>query len=76
MSCKELFDKQCPLLQCKKVETHDFNFYVNRLSKIFFIRQPGIIYDGVIYSFAITLSYSRMHPLSLFSPFLYIFLAQ
>ena len=26
MSCKELFDKQCPLVQHKKVETHNFHF--------------------------------------------------
>ena len=30
MSCKELFDKQCALLQYK-VETHNFNFYLNRI---------------------------------------------
>ena len=53
------------------METHNFNFQLNRLSKIFLIRQPEIMYDGVISSFSISLFYSRMHPLSFLSPFLY-----
>ena len=53
------------------MDTHDCNFYLNRLSKIFFIRQPNIIYGRTIWSFIISLSYPRMHPLSLFFPFLW-----
>ena len=51
--------------------THDCNFYLNRLSKIFFICQPEIIYGRMICSFIISLSYPRMHPLSLFFSFLW-----
>ena len=43
-----------------------------RLSKIFFIRQPEIIYDRIICSFTICLSYQQSHPLSSLSPFFYI----
>ena len=35
-SLKELFDKQCPIVQYIKVETHDFNFYLKILSKILY----------------------------------------
>ena len=48
------------------MKTHGLNFYLNRLSKMFFIRPPEIIYDRIICSFTISLSYPRMHPLSLF----------
>ena len=75
-SLKELFDKQCPLVQYIKVETHDFNFYLNILSKILFTRQPEIIYDRITCSFNISLSYPRIRPLSSFSPFFWMFLAQ
>ena len=74
MSCEELFDKQCLLIQ-QIVETH-YNFHLNRLSKIFFIRQPEIIYDRRISSFTISLSYLRMHPLSSSFPFFNMFLGQ
>ena len=46
------------------------------LSKIFFIRQFEIIYDRIICTFTISLSYPRTHLLSSFSPFSYVFLAQ
>ena len=54
------------------MKTHDFNFYLKRLSKMFFIRQPEIISDRIICSFTISLSYPRMHPLSLFFFFYFI----
>ena len=47
-------------------------FFPDFLSKIFFIRQPEIIYDRMICSFTISLSYPRTHPLSSLSPSLYI----
>ena len=47
-------------------------FFPDFLSNIFFIRQAEIIYDRIIYSFTISLSYPRMHPLSSLSPFFYI----
>ena len=53
------------------MKTHDFNFYLNRLSKIFFIHQPKIIYDRIISSFSISLSYPRMHSLPLLFSFLW-----
>ena len=53
------------------METHDFNFYLNRRSKIFFIRQPEITYDRIICSFTISIFYPRMHPLSLFFSFIW-----
>ena len=31
MSCKEFFYNQCPHAQIGKVETHNFNFYLNRI---------------------------------------------
>ena len=31
MSCKELFDKQCPLVQYRKKWKHTFNFHLNRI---------------------------------------------
>ena len=54
------------------MKTHGLNFYLNRLSKMFFIRPPEIIYDRIICSFTISLSYPRMHPLSLFFFFYFI----
>ena len=39
---------------------------------MFFIRPPEIIYDRIICSFTISLSYPRMHPLSLFFFFYFI----
>ena len=41
-----------------------FCFNITVLSKIFFIRQPDIIYDRIICSLAISLSYPRAHSLS------------
>ena len=52
------------------METHDFNVYLNRLSKRFFIRQHEIIYNRTICSFTISLSYPRTHLLSLFYSFI------
>ena len=54
------------------MKIHGLNFYLNRLSKMFFIRPPEIIYDRIICSFTISLSYPRMHPLSLFFFFYFI----
>ena len=45
------------------------SFFPDFLSNIFFIRQPEIIYDQIIYSFTISLSYPRTRPLSSLSPF-------
>ena len=47
-------------------------FFEDFLSKISFIRQPEIIYDQIICSFTISLSYPRRHTLSPLSPFFYI----
>ena len=47
-------------------------FFADFLSKIFFILQPEIIYDRLICSFIICLSYPKSHPLSSLSPFFYI----
>ena len=52
------------------MKTHGLNFYLNRLSKMFFIRPPEIIYDRIICSFTISLSYPRMPPLSSFFSFI------
>ena len=52
------------------MKTHDFSFYLNRLSKRFFIRQHEIIYNRTICSFTISLSYPRTHLLSLFYSFI------
>ena len=48
-----------------------FFFFPDFLSNIFFIRQPEIIYDRIICSFTISLSYPRTHTLSSLSPFYY-----
>ena len=49
-----------------KVETHDFNFYLNRIFKIFFIRQPEIIYGQKIRSFTFFLIHGCTHCLRFF----------
>ena len=71
MSCKELSDKHCPLVQYRKTGNiilwnTILYFNITVLSKISFTCQPEIIYDRIICSFAISLSYPRTHPLSLF----------
>ena len=83
MSCKELFDKHYPLVYYwKKVETHIFNFYLNRIKaigmaflQIFFLKSSLSVNPRsyrIIWSFTICLSYLKLHPLSLLSPFFYI----
>ena len=47
-------------------------FFPDFLSKIFFIRQPEIIYHRIICSYTISVSCPRTHPLSSLSPFFYI----
>ena len=47
-------------------------FSPDLLSSIFFIRQPEIIYDPIVYSFTISLPYPRTHPLPSLSPFSHI----
>ena len=72
---KKLFYKQCSFVQCIKMEINDFqnfNFYLKRLSKIFFIRQPDTIYDRIACSLIISLSYLRnTHCLRFLLSFIY-----
>ena len=49
-------------------------FFPDFLPKIFFIRQPEIIYDRMICSFTISLSIQgRIHCLRFLLPFIYVF---
>ena len=82
MTCKVLFDKQCPLVQYrKKSGTHNFIFFFKENksieiaangSKIFFIRQSEITYDRIICSFAISLIQGRTNCLCFLLSFIYV----
>ena len=75
LCCKEHFDKQCPLVQYIKNGKawfwFSFKVTFNRISNFNHFNRISIIYDRIIWFFTISLSYPRMHPLSLFFSFIW-----